>query len=820
LPAAFPISRTRLIGRETEREVARSLLLLEAVPLLTLTGPGGVGKTRLALAIAQDVAAHFADGVVWVDLAPLTEPTLVPPTVATALALVLATDQPVARELVRVLRPRQTLLLLDNCEHVLDETADLVVALLAGCPALQVLATSRAPLQVPGEQLFPIEPLPLPEVDAASETIAASAAVRLFAARARAVRPTFRVEPTNATTVALLCRHLDGLPLAIELAAAHSAALSPAALLERMTDRLRLLTRGGHGLPARQQTMRETIAWSYDLLEEEERTLFRRLGIFAGGFDLAAVAAVAGSGGDDLPTLEALLAQSLVHREPDADADRPRFALLETIRVFAADHLQADDEEAPAVGAAHAAYFLDLAEHAEPHLRGPDQYAWFDRLERDHPNLRLALRWYRVHDDLPAALRLAGALGRFWEARGHITEGRDILDELLAHPAAASAPSAVQAKALSWVGTLSSIQDDFVVAQQRQQEALRLFAGTGDLRGVAWARNELAVQAIMQGDVDAAEPGLRVALAHYVALGDAWGVAYTTANLGWIAHLRGDLTAAEQDFRESLAQYRTSGDREGIAAALSFLGSVSTDQGEPAQARMQLEEGIALLRERGNPLRLAYMRLQLAFAVQAEGEHAVAVAHFQDTLRLCQDLGTILGYAQCFEGLAPSLLELGLPERAARLLSTAARIRQAVGSTLGPAEADVTALALNEARGALGAPTFQAAWDAGQALPLERLLAEALATTVAGAAPTWESSSDTAGVAGASPAGLPPGFDLTRREREILGLLCQHLTNPEIAERLFLSPRTVGTHVANLLAKLGVANRREAAALAVQRGLV
>ena len=444
LPATFPTPRTRLIGREAEIATARSFLLDEAVPLLTLTGPGGVGKTRLALTIAHDLASHFADGLVWVDLAPLADPGLVPATVATALGIPSGPERSVRDALVAHLHAKQFLVIIDNGEHLLDALGEVVAMVLAACPAVQVLVTSRAPLHVRGEQEFPVEPLspPLPEVSDL-ETLVANAAVRLFAARARAVWPAFRLEATNATVVAALCRQLDGLPLAIELAAARSKLFPPEALLDQMSDRLRWLSDGPRDLPPRQRTIRDTIAWSYDLLAPEGQRLFRRLAIFVGGFTLEAALAVgvpAGHLEDELmTTIAALVDQGLVRRVDDGAA--PRFTLLETIREFGRQQAAAHGE-LEGIREAHAAWCLALAQEAEPHLGGPDQSTWLGRLETEHDNLRAALTWWYEQGDARHGLRLATALLRFWDTRDYMAEGQPRLMAFLALPGDDVSPEA------------------------------------------------------------------------------------------------------------------------------------------------------------------------------------------------------------------------------------------------------------------------------------------------------------------------------------------------------------------------------------------
>jgi predicted ATPase len=676
----LPAPLTSFIGREREVE-ALTAALRGASRLITLTGPGGAGKTRLALRAAGELASEgaFADGVWWAELASASEAALVPLMVARALGLREQPGQSITDSLITYLHPKHSLLLLDNCEHLVVACAALVERLLAVCPRLKILATSREPLGLTGERAWPV-----PSLETSSE------AVRLFAERAAAVKFGFAVNDSNAPVIAQICQRLDGMPLAIELAAARIKALSPEQIAARLDDRFTLLTTGSRAALPRQQTLRAAMDWSHDLLDEAERVLFRRLAVFVGGFTLEAASEVIGDQllgitNNQLPFLDLLtrlLDKSLLLVE------NARYRMLETVREYAADKLWLSGEE-HALRRGHLRWCAQLAEDAEPQLIGAEQGEWQERLERDHANLRAALRWAVQGDEAEVlcGLRLAGALWRFWDQRGYLGESRQQLEKLLALPAA-QARTEARAKALLHAGILAHYQMERAAADTFLNESLSLWRelGQGQQRYAALTLYHLGFAAHRVGDLAAARTHYEAGLALWRALGDEWGLSETLSNLGMLVRREGDYVRAHAYHSESLSLKRRIGDPRGVAYALWGLGQVAL----------------------------------------AQRSHAEARARFHESLSIASGLNDLWTLPYDLEGLALLAMAEAQPERAAKLFGAVAAVRERTGSPTAPVWSAEHEQAMAAAREQIGATRFAAARAEGAALSLGEAVALAL----------------------------------------------------------------------------------------------
>ena len=776
-PHNLPAQLTALIGRTQEIQAATALLRRAGVRLVTFVGAGGTGKTRLALQVAAEVSDDFGDGVFFVNLAPITNPELIATTIADVLGVREAAGQILRETLQQYLRSRRVLLVLDNFEQILDG-APLIADLLQGAPTLKVLVTSRAVLHVSGEHEFAVPPLTLPDRrhPPPMDVLTQYDAVRLFIARAQAVKADFQVTNDNAPAVAEICHRLDGLPLAIELAAARIRILSPQAMLPRVASRLTLLTGGARELPARQQTLRNTIDWSYSLLTAGEQALLRRLAVFVGGRTLEAIEAVCTIAGDReldaLTGVASLVDKSLLQQE-ESGAGEARFWMLETIWEYALEQLAASGE-LMTLRQQHTQYYVELAEQAVRHLEDADQGIWAQRLETEYDNLRAVLSWSSASGgDVTVGMRLVGLLWHFWEMRSHFAEGRAWAERMLA--VTGDGQAALRADVLTAAGTMAWSQGDFARAAAYHEQALQLYRDRDNKPGIAFALNNLAMQLREQGGQERALALCQESLVLYRALGDRRGTAMLLHNLGDLVQEQGDHTRAEQLFQESVALEQALGDNWLVARTTTNLGYLALAQGRPA----------------------------------------TAATAFTEALATSQQLEDKLGLAQVLMGFGQLASRQGQPERSVRLFAAADALLHAAGARLvggGTAEINHD---IDAARIQLDKAAWEAAWAAGQTMPLEDVIACALQVPTA-AEPAHEpvQSSLSSPAPTASTTRRDPDA-LTAREVEVLRLVAAGLTDAEIATRLVLSPRTVQVHLRSIYSKLGLTTRSAATRYAI-----
>lgn len=726
----LPAPLNRLIGREAV--CAEVVQLVESSRLVTLTGTGGCGKTRLAIDVARYLQPRFAGGAWLVELAALSDPAAVAPTIAAILGVREQPGPPPELELVGHLLPQPVLLVVDNCEHLVTACAQLLDRLLRACPLLTVLATSRRPLAVTGEHVWRVPSLPSPNPAQFGDPAAVReyAAVQLFIERARAARAGFALTEGNATAVAQICCQLGGIPLAIELAAARTGVLMTEQIAARLGARFALLTTGAATALPRHQTLRALVDWSYDLLTDDERRLFERLAVFAGDFCLDEAVAICSDSGSPtsgesatLDLLDRLVGQSLVIAEDGRGS--MRYWLLETLRAYADDRLQ-QRGECSAVRNRHRDHFVALAQQAEPALHGVGQAAWLARLSDARDNLRAALDWCEAKPEgVEPGLRLAGSLWRYWAGQGQRAEGFARLQRLLARPGVA--PPAVEAKALLGAGALARYQGDPESEDRYLRRCLGLARAAGDNATESRALTNLGVAAMYRGDYATASALIGDGLVLRRASADQWGVANSLHNLGYLAHRRGDLDQAGRWYEESLSLAGSLDDQQSVAITTNNLAGVRREQGDFVAARHLLLQGLELRRQLGDEVGAAHALHSLGELFCLEGKQADARRCFTDSLRVAVTSGSRRLIAECFEGLAAVAAEEGQARHAATLLGAAAALREAIDAAREAGEERNHALLVERLTADLSRGQFDAAIARGRLMSLDQAIEQALA---------------------------------------------------------------------------------------------
>jgi non-specific serine/threonine protein kinase len=819
VPAAHPRNHnlpallSTFIGRK--RDIAEVRQLLRTERLVTLTGPGGCGKTRLALQVAAETLPAFVDGVWLIELASLSDGALIPQAVAATLDLREQGGRALLDTLADYLRARQTLLVLDNCEHIIQACAQVAESFLQACPSLTILATSREPLRIPGEVVHNVPPLALPETkgrDGPRELRRAedvSEAEQLFIARARAAVPGFDPSDENAAAVADICVHLDGMPLAIELAAARVRSLSVQQVAGLLGDRFRLLTGGDRTAPARHRTLEATLDWSYALLSETERHVLQAISVFAGGCTLQAAEAVCAQ--DGLPAsavldhLSHLADKSLILA--DTASGEARFRMLETIREYALKSLIAAGNES-AVRNRHLQHFLRWAEAAAPLLRLEQQSPWINRFEMEHDNLRAAIEWsQREADRGQAGLRLAAACGEFWRLRYH-SEGRMRLAAVLANPAAQH-PTTARATALHQLAVLSFFQSDYAAVRKLEREGLDIWRTTGasGRQGVAAALEMLAEAESETGNFPSAFPLYEESLVIFREVGDLEGEGDTLKMLGWSAMRVGDLDQADLSLRQALEICRRSGSPHAIASALCGLGELAIRRGEYARAVPLLHEGLEVAQGMGDRWTIPIALGSLGWVALQQRNYRKMADFLRESLSMRLINGDRGGMAWCLEKLAQAAVQRRQPERAATLLGAAAALRSPVHSGIDPIDRPEYDRMVSDIQATLGDQAFEAGRLAGERMQIEEMVHSALRGLEM-------TPAESARLEKEQYSGL------TARELEVAVLIARGRSNREIAAAMTVGVRTVETYATRILGKLGFDSRVQIATWAIEKGLV